>query len=74
MVVAVRVDVVVPAQEHEVVEAGWSAVFPVPDVVAVAPVGWPVAAGVGAAAVARFERAADRGGDRAGRAADVEHL
>jgi hypothetical protein len=55
--------VVVVAEQDEVGEVGGSAVFPVDDVVGVAPAGGPVAAGEDAAAVAGDERAA-LGGSR----------
>jgi hypothetical protein len=50
--------VVVVAAEHGVVQGGGSAVGPVVDVVDLGPLGWGVAAGEGAAAVAGDQRAA----------------
>jgi hypothetical protein len=54
---AVLVDQVVvsSAERDEVVELGGAAVWPVPDVVGLAPGRWPVAAGVAAAFVADGE-------------------
>jgi hypothetical protein len=46
----------------------------VDDVVCVRPAGWPVAAGKRAAAVAQHEGAAQRAGDQAALAANIEHL
>jgi hypothetical protein len=57
-VAVVQVSVVVAAEEDGVVEAGGASVGPVVDVVGVAPAGWAVAAGEGAASVAEDEGAA----------------
>ena len=63
----------VGAAEHDqVVDAGGAAVFPLDDVVDLAPAGWSVASGVGAAVVAGGDGAADVGRDRALGPADVE--
>lgn len=62
------------AQQHQVVEAGGSAVGPVEDVVGVAGDGEAVAAGEGAVLVAQDEGEPDRGGDQAAGATDVEDL
>jgi hypothetical protein len=65
--------VVVPrAQEHEVVEAGWSAVGDPAEVVGFGPVGGPVTAGVAAVAVADDEGVEQGGGDGAGGGAVVQ--
>jgi hypothetical protein len=58
VVVVVDLSVVVAAEEGEVVEVGGAAVGPVFEVVGVAPAGWAVAAGEGAAVVAGDEGAA----------------
>ncbi|WP_441005350.1 hypothetical protein [Micromonospora foliorum] len=55
-VAAVDVSVVMPAEQHGVVEAGGAAVDPV--VVGVAPARWTVAAGERAALVAQHQGAA----------------
>ena len=51
--------VVASAQEHEVGQHGFAAVFPGDDVVGVAVSWWSVAAWVGAAAVACVERSSE---------------
>jgi hypothetical protein len=53
--VVVDLPVVVPAEQHRVVEVGPAAVCPMVDVVGVAPAGRAVAAGEGAATVAQDE-------------------
>ena len=73
-VAAVDVAVVVTAEQHRVGHAGVAAVGPVPDVVAVAPAWWAVAAGEGAAAVAEHECPAERTADEASLSTDVEWL
>ncbi len=61
------------AQQRGVVEVGGAAVGPRVNVVGFAPLGWPVAGGEGAAAVAGGEGEALRGAGEAPRAAEVEH-
>jgi hypothetical protein len=64
---------VVDCAEHDqVVQGGGAAVLPFVDVVDLAPGGWAVAAGEGAAAVADRHRAAQSVGDGAGDPADIE--
>ena len=65
---------VAPAQQDEIFERGRAAVFPVPDVMAFAPAGAAVAAGMSAMVVAGDECTPDRGRDRAGAATDVEYF
>jgi hypothetical protein len=60
-----------PAQQREIVEAGRSAISPVPNVMAVAAAGG--AAGKPAVSVARQQRAPDGGRDRPGLSPHVEH-
>ena len=62
-VVGVDFVVVSWAEEGEVVQAGWSALGPVVDVVCVGPGGWFFAAGEDAAVVSDDERGADVFGD-----------
>jgi hypothetical protein len=64
--------VVKRAEEHEVVEVGWSAVGPGVDVVGVASPGGNVAVTGATPAVADGEGAALVGGDKASAAADIE--
>ncbi len=71
-VVPVLLAVVVPAEELEVVEVGGAAAGPVRDVVGLAVVGGPVAAGGLAVPVAYDEGFPLRGARVAGGAADVE--
>ena len=66
--------VVVPAEQHQVVQAGRSVVGPVHDVVGVAHHRWFGAAGEGAVPVAADQGPPERGGDEAVGAADVEDL
>ena len=65
-------DVVEAAEEYQVVEVGWSVVFPPHDVVGVACVVGAVAAGEGAAAVECAQGAALGAVGVAGGAAEVE--
>jgi hypothetical protein len=67
-------EVVAPAAELQVVEAGCSVVGPVGDVVSVAPVRWGIAAGFDAATVADLEGPAQGGGHEPGATAEIEDL
>lgn len=71
-VVGVDFVVVAWAEEGQVVQAGWSALGPVVDVVCVGPGGWFFAAGEDAAVVSDDERGADVFGDDPSLAADVQ--
>src|SRR6266545_307155 len=66
--------VVSGAEEDGVVQVGGAAVGPVPQMVGVAPAGGQVAAGEGAARIPQDQGAAQRGGDGALRAAEVQGL
>ena len=66
--------VVVPAQQHEVVQGGGAAVGPVGEVVGVAHHRWPGAAGERAVPVPADQGPPQGGGDEAVRPADVEDL
>lgn len=70
----VRGGVVASAEEGHVVEAGVASVGPVFDVVGVAPSGWGVSSVPGAAVVPEVESSADRRGDSAHGASNVEWL
>src|SRR6266545_7732227 len=66
--------VVSGAEEDGVVQVGGAAVGPVPQMVGVAPAGGQVAAGEGAARIPQGQGAAQRGGDGALGAAEVQGL
>src|SRR4029078_669299 len=63
---------VIGAQEHEIAQRSLSARAPMQNVMCVTPMGRPITTGEHAAAVAYTKRTADRGGDRARAAPDVE--
>lgn len=70
-VVGVDVVVMPGAQQHEVVQAGWSAVAPVLDVMSFGPAGGFAAVGEDAAVVSDDECGADVFGDDSGSSPDV---
>ncbi len=66
--------VVAAAQQYQVVQVGGASVDPVDEVMAFAPGGRPIAAGVHTPRVTNDQGAAQRGVDGAGAAPDVEDL
>jgi hypothetical protein len=70
----VNESVVAPAQQARVGKGRLATVDPVDEVVAVAPVGWSVAAGEPAPSVANDQRSTQRGWDCASAPADVDRL
>src|SRR5215470_11379036 len=66
--------VVSRAGQEQVGQGGWPAVGPVDPMMYVAPLGWDVAGGEGASAVAEGDGAAEWCGDGAVGAADVQRL
>jgi hypothetical protein len=66
--------VVTPAQQHEVVQAGATAVDPVLDVVAVTPSLGTITPGIATAIVSHHQGPTNGSGNRASAAADIERL
>ena len=71
-VLGVDVVVVPGTQQHEVVQAGWSALAPVLDVVSFGPAGRFPTVGKNAPAIADYQRGSDLFGDDSGSSPDVE--
>src|SRR5712691_235464 len=63
-----------PAQEAAVGDAGFTAIDPVDEVMAITPRGWAIAAGETAVLVANRERAHHRRRERAGAPTDIDRL